>query len=127
MTWKIQMTKIKKLQTQSVKWLFMLMTQIKILNIKHLKRKIKKNTIQLFNSNHNLIHLLEEKIKNSKNKIKTNLITPLSLLIKSQISIVKFQMNHNKMLRIKLSNNQLKIREIKIKKTEEINQEMIKV
>lgn len=37
-------------------------------------------------------------------------------------------MNHNKMLRIKLSNNQLKIREIKIKKiTEEINQEMIKV
>lgn len=37
-------------------------------------------------------------------------------------------MNHNKMLRIKLSNNQLKIRETKIKKiTEEINQEMIKV
>lgn len=37
-------------------------------------------------------------------------------------------MNHNKMLRIKLSNNQPKIGEIKIKKiTEEINQEMIKV
>jgi len=64
MTWKTQMTKIKKLQTQSVKWLSMLMIQIKILNIKRLKRKIKKNTIQLFNSNHNLIHLLEEKIKN---------------------------------------------------------------
>lgn len=37
-------------------------------------------------------------------------------------------MNHNKMLRIKLSNNQPKIGETKIKKiTEEINQEMIKV
>ena len=37
-------------------------------------------------------------------------------------------MNHNKMLRIKFSNNQPKIGEIKIKKiTEEINQEMIKV
>lgn len=50
------------------------------------------------------------------------------MLIKSQKSIVKFQMNHNKMLRIKFSNNQPKIGEIKIKKiTEEINQEMIKV
>lgn len=125
MMWKIQMMKIKKLRTQSVKWLSMLMSPKKISNIRHIKRKIKKRTIQLSNLSHNLIQLLEEKIKNLKNKIKIN---PIPLPIKSQKSIVKFQMNHNKMSKIKLYNNNMKTKKIEIKKiTEEMNQETIKV
>lgn len=101
MMFQTQMMKIKTLQIQLVKWPSMLMIQMKILNIKLLKRKVKRKTIKLSNWIHNLIQVLEKKIKDLKNKTKINHQLLQLMLMISKKNTEKFQISLNKMQKTK--------------------------
>lgn len=128
MMFQTQMMKIKTLQIQLVKWPSMLMIQMKILNIKLLKRKVKRKTIKLSNWIHNLIQVLEKKNKDLKNKTKINHQLLQLMLMISKKNTEKFQISLNKMQKTKQLNSKSKIKDPKIGNiTKEMVREMTRV